>query len=483
MRLEPPPTGRKVTRAETVVAQIKARIASRALAPGARLPSVRVMAEQMTVSKSTVVEAYDRLLAEGAVTARRGSGFFVAGPARPLSLAAIGPQLDREVDPLWVSRQSLQSGPDILKPGSGWLPDSWMPDEAIQRALRQLARAPLEVRTRYDVPLGFAPLRQQVALRMADWGVPVDPDQILLTNSASHALDLVCRFLLEPGDTVLIDDPCHFGFHALLRAHRAKVLGVPHTPQGPDVDAMAELVEKEKPRFYLTIAALHNPTGATISPVVAHRVLKLAEKHGFLIVEDEVFADLEPTPTTRIASFDGLDRVIQIGSLTKTVSASFRCGFIAAKRDWIEQLIDLKLATSGSASQLSAGLLHRVLVEGGYRRHLDQLRSKLSAGMGLTLKRLAAAGLAPWIEPRGGMFLWARLPDGLDAADVARNALRSGVVFAPGNVFSLAPGPSGYLRFNVALCGPPRIFDVLETAMNEAARGRASSIDATAQQG
>ncbi|HEV3044709.1 MAG TPA: PLP-dependent aminotransferase family protein [Roseiarcus sp.] len=471
----PPSDGRKLTRAAAVVEAVRARIDGRALAPGARLPSVRAMAAAMAVSKSTVVEAYDRLLAEGAIVARRGSGFYVAGPTRPLSLAAIGPQLDRAIDPLWVMRQSLQAGPDMLTPGSGWLPESWMPDLAIQRGLRHVAREAVETRTQYDAPLGFAPLRQQMALRFGERGVSAAPDQIILTNSASHALDLVCRFLLEPGDAVLVDDPCYFNFHALLRAHRARIVGVPHTPDGPDVEAFARILAEEKPRFYLAIAGLHNPTGATLAPAVAHRLLKLAEKHATLIVEDEVFADLEPAPATRMASFDGFERVIQVGSLTKTVSAAFRCGFIAAKHEWIEALIDLKLATSGSSGRLSAVLLHRILTEGGYRRHLDQLRAKLSSAMGLALRRLEAAGLTAWLEPRGGMFLWARLPDGLDAADVARIGLRRGVVFAPGNVFSLAQGPNPYLRFNVALCSPPRVFATLAEAMNEAARGAAAA--------
>src|SRR5579863_7455860 len=184
---DPPSDGRKLTRAEAVIEAIRARIDGRSLAPGARLPSVRGMAAAMAVSKSTVVEAYDRLLAEGAIASRRGSGFYVAGPTRPLSLAAIGPQLDRAIDPLWVMRQSLQSGPDVLKPGSGWLPESWMPDLAIQRGLRSLARDRSENYTQYDAPLGFAPLRQLIALRCGERGVPANPDQILLTNSASHA--------------------------------------------------------------------------------------------------------------------------------------------------------------------------------------------------------------------------------------------------------------------------------------------------------
>ena len=124
---------------------------------------------------------------------------------------------------------------------------------------------PPRLASEYDAPLGFAPLRLQHARRLAERGVAADPDQILLTNSASQSLDLLCRFLLEPGDAVLVDDPCYFNFLAMLRAHRVKAIGVPFTPEGPDVDAFASILAAHRPRFYLTIAGLHNPTGATIS--------------------------------------------------------------------------------------------------------------------------------------------------------------------------------------------------------------------------
>jgi DNA-binding transcriptional MocR family regulator len=464
------PDGPSPTRAASVVGAIRSRIDSRSLAPGARLPSVRGLAETMAVSKSTVVEAYDRLIAEGAIVARRGSGFYVAGPTRPLSLAALGPQLDRAIDPLWLMRQSLQSGPDVLKPGSGWLPDSWMPDLELQRGLRALARGPSSARIQYDTPLGFAPLRVQHARRFAERGVIAAPDQILLTESASQSLDILCRYFLEPGASVIVDDPCYFNFLALLRAHRVNAVGVPYTPDGPDVDAFAQLLTAHKPRFYLTIAGLHNPTGATMSPVTAHRILRLVEKHDTIIIEDDIFADFEPEPAPRFAGFDGFERVIQVGSLSKTVSAAIRCGYIAAKPEWIDELVDLKLAINQGNGHMSAVLLHQLLADGGHRRHLDALRAKLSAAMGHAIRRLGALGLTPWVEPRGGLFLWARLPDGLDAADIARHGIKNNVVFAPGNVFSLSHAARGYLRFNVALCGHPAIFEALEAAMADARR-------------
>jgi DNA-binding transcriptional MocR family regulator len=456
---------RSGTLIDGIVATIRQRIAARTLTAGAKLPSVRALARTAGVSTSTVVEAYERLAADGAIRSRPGSGFYVESALSPLSLADIGPRLDREVDPLWVSRQSLNSSANLLKPGCGWMPASWMPEAGLRRALRLLARTDDDALTDYGTPLGLAPLRQLLSRRMAEHGLVAPPDQIMLTESGTQAIDLLCRFLIEPGDTVLVDDPCYFNFHALLRAHRAKVVGVPYTPSGPDLEAFGQALAEHHPRLYITNSAIHNPTGATLSPVAAHRVLKLADEFELTIVEDDIFADFGDPATPRLAAFDGLNRVVQIGSFSKTLSASVRCGYIAAPTDWIEGLADLKIATSFGGGRLSAELLLTVLKDGGYRRHMDMLRARLSKAMAETTKRLAALGITPWIEPRAGMFLWCRLPDGADAAEVARRALSHDVVLAPGNVFSLSGGAHSFMRFNVAQCEDPKVFEVLRRSL------------------
>ena len=457
------------TRVGTVMDSLRERIASRLLTPGARVPSIRAMTETLGVSKSTVVEAYDRLVAEGAIVARRGSGFFVSGHAPPFALADLGPRLDRDLDPLWLTRQSLETAATVLKPGCGWMPSSWLPEDGVRRALRAVARDPHAPLADYASPGGLPALRQQLAWRLAQHGVEAPPEQIVLTDGGTHALDLVCRFLLEPGDTVLIDDPCYFNFQALLLAHRARVVSVPYTPSGPDLTAFERVLTESRPRLYVTNSAIHNPTGATLAPAVAHRLLKLAGEHDLLIVEDDIFADFEDEAAPRLAAFDGLARVVTIGSFSKTLSAAVRCGYIAARAEWIEPLIDLKLATTFGNGQLTASVVHRMLVDGTYRRHLEAMRAKLADAMGETIRRLGHAGLDIWTRPRGGIFVWARLPDSLDAADVARHALTENVVFAPGNVFSASQSAAGFLRFNVSQCNRPKVYETLQRAMEASA--------------
>lgn len=455
------------TRTGMVVRAIRDRIDARTLTPGARLPSIRAMAETSGVARSTVVEAYDRLAAEGVIRSRPGSGFYVTAPLAPLALDRLASTKEREVDPLWMLRQSLGERRHHLMPGCGWLPDDWLAGDALRKAMRGAARSDENgTLAGYASPLGSPPLRALLARRMADQGIEAGSDQILLTDSGTHALDLVCRFLLQPGDTVLVDDPCYFNFLALLRAHRATVVGVPMTPTGPDVAVFDEAAAKHRPRFYLTNSGVHNPTGASLAATTAHRLLKIAEAQDMVVVEDDIFADFEHTPSPRLTAFDGLDRTIRIGSFSKSLSAAVRCGHIAARPDWIEGLADLRIATSMAGSPLAANLLHAVLTDGSYRRHVDGVRTRLARATARVAKRLRAIGIEPWTDPAAGIFLWARLPDGVDAVDLARRAIAEGIVLAPGPVFSTSGGWRDHMRFNVAMSDDDRLYAFLEKTVS-----------------
>lgn len=457
-----------ITRTQAVVKAINAKIASRALVSGDRLPSIRRFAESMAVSPSTVVEAYDRLEAEGIIRARRGSGFYVTGAGLPpLALAEVGPALEREVDPFWVSRQSLDAEASALKPGCGWLPADWLPTAAVRKGLRAVARADDALVSEYGSTRGSLPLRRLLLSRFAEEGIEATADQLTLTASGTQAIDLICRMLLRPNDTVLVDDPCYFNFQALLRAHQVNIVGAPFTPTGPDVEAFERTLEADNPRLYITNSALHNPTGATLSPQVAHRVLRAAANHGLTIVEDDIFADFEPSMSPRLAVLDGLDRVIRIGSFSKTLSASIRCGYVAARRDWIEGLVDLQVATSfGGPSPIATEVIAHVLAGGSYRKHMVEVRRRLARARSEAVERLRPLGIVPWTEPRGGFYLWCRLPSGLDSAVIARRCLEQNVVLAPGNVFSVSQSAAEFMRFNVAHLSE-RALEVLAGALEQ----------------
>ncbi len=390
-------TERQTTRIEGVMASIRSRITARSLLPGARLPSVRVQAKAMKVSVSTVVEAYERLVAEGLIHAQPGSGFYVSGPLAPLALAEIGPKLDREVDPLWISRQALEAKAAVLKPGCGWLPATWMYEAGLRRALRALARADAVALADYAPPLGLPALRQALSRRMAGHGIEASPSQILLTESGTHALDLICRFLLEPGDTVLLDDPCYFNFHALLKAHRVKIAGVPYTTGGPDIERFEAALKTHAPRLYITNSAIQNPTGAELSAVTAHKLLKLADRTNLVIVEDDIFADFELSPAPRLAPSTGwhaffISAVFPRPYPLLCVVATSLGALIGLKASTV-----LKIATNFGGGRLTSISCWRhsqtAAIASTWNRYGAMARSD-----GKTLTRLAPLGIIrPWL--------------------------------------------------------------------------------------
>jgi len=341
-----------------------------------------------------------------------------------------------------------------------------MPTAALRKGLRTLARADGTVLFDYASTRGTLALRRLLLGRFAEEGLVITPDQIMLTGSGTQGIDLICRFLLRPGDTVLVDDPCYFNFQALLRAHQVKIVGIPYTPTGPDTSAFEQALQALHPRLYITNSALHNPTGASLSPQTAHRVLSAAAANGLTIVEDDIFAAFEPALTPRLAITDGLARVIRIGSFSKTLSASVRCGYIAARTDWIEGLVDMQIATSfGGASRVATELIASVLAGGSYRKHMEEVRQRLTRARKKAIDRLAPLGITPWITPRGGFYLWCRLPEGHDSAVIARRCMAHKVILAPGNVFSVSQSATSFLRFNVAQLGDERIYSVIKKAM------------------
>jgi len=449
---------------DQIIDQFVARIGDKSLRAGSRLPSIRRFAADYSVSKFTVVEAYDRLVALGYVHSRRGAGFFVAPRVESHANAPVRrePPLRRCVDSLWLLRHdALTTDSQLLKPGCGWLPASWMPEAELEKALRDLSRRPNARLTSYGEPFGYRPLRQQLCVRLAELEIGAEPEQIVLTMGAMQALDLIARYLVDDGDVVLVDEPGFFNVFANQKLNGARLFGVPRTPNGPDVAVLEQLLAEHKPKLFITNSVLHNPTGASLNRATAFRILQLAEKYDLTIVEDDIYSDFQTGPGERLAALDQLQRVIYIGSFSKTLSANLRVGFIVADTRRAQDLCDLKLLTSLSTSEVSERVIHAMLTEGSYRKHMDRVKSRLKQVSDTVLPRLEALGITFWAQPGGGMFCYARLPHHDDTAQLAQQALADGLMMAPGVLFCPQSGSTPWLRFNMAHMDDERIWDWL----------------------
>jgi len=453
---------------DQIVSAIRNLIDDRVLRPAMRLPPIRRFAETHAVSRFTAVEAYDRLVALGYLQSRRGSGFYVAARPDAAVQAKRCYESERAFDNVGMLYQSLDDTSRHAKVGAGWLPSDWLDQEGVRRNIRTLARRDSTQVVSYGTPRGYRPLRDQLQIKLGDMGIAADPSQIVLSHGATHALDIIARTLLKSGDCVFVDDPGYWNLFSALRLFGVNLIGVPRNQDGPDVEALELLLAEHQPKVFFTHSVLHNPTACSLSPATAFRVLQLAEKHDFLIVEDDIHADLHPGTPTRLAQLDQLRRVIYVGSFAKTLSASLRVGFLAADMDLAARMTDVKIISCLSTSEFSENLVYLMLTEGRYRKFIERIQGRLAEATYGTLKLLEKSGLKIYAEPKGGMFVWAQVPGVSDSVPLATQAAQAGVMLAPGNVFRPQMQASPWLRFNVAYALDPRLERFLGEALAKA---------------
>jgi len=443
--------------ADQIVAGVKRQIDDRHLRPGAKLPSIRSFAESYKVSRFTVVEAYDRLVAMGYLQSRRGAGFYTAAGPAEANLPAASESHARNDDLVWLVRRLLEADESATLVGGPWLPNSWLDEAGIRQGLNALARKNGAHLLEYGHPFGYLPLREHLAMMLAGLGIQAHPGQILLTQGTSQALELVIRYLLKPGDAALVDDPGYYNMFGNLRLQGVTMLAVPRNPDGPDIAALENLAAEHRPKVYFTQSVMQNPTGSDMSPHVAFRLLQAAERYKFTVVEDDIFSDLQVKPTPRLATLDQLHRVIYARSFSKTLSGSLRVGFIACTQEIANELADIKMLTSITTSQFTERLIYLMLVDGHYRKYLSRLYERLGEARLVVLRAFERIGMQVFAEPADGMFVWARFPQIEDSLPLAEAAQRDGFMLAPGTVFRPHLERSPWMRFNVAVCEEPRV--------------------------
>lgn len=444
---------------DQIVAGIKRQIEDRHLRPGAKLPSIRKFAETYDVSRFTVVEAYDRLVAMGYLRSRRGAGFYTAQPptqpeAAPLARAD---NHKRNEELVWLIRRLLEADENMVLAGSPWLPNSWLNESGIRQSLNVLARKNGAYLLEYGNPFGYLPLREHLALTLARLGVTAHAGQILLTQGTSQALELVIRFLLRSGDAALVDDPGYYNMFGNLRLQGVEMLPVPRNPDGPDIAVLEKLAAAHQPKIYFTQSVMQNPTGTDMSPHVAFKVLQAAERHNFIVVEDDIFSDLQANPTPRLATLDQLKRVVYVRSFSKTLSGSLRVGFVACAQNIANELADIKMLTSITTSQFTERLIYVMLVDGHYRKYLSRLHERLGEARLNVVRTFERIGMQLFVEPADGMFVWARFPHVDDSLALAEASQRDGIMLAPGAIFRPHLERSPWMRFNVAVCEDARV--------------------------
>ena len=425
---------------------------------GERIPSIRHMARLCRVSPLTVANAYTRLVEAEVLVAHARGGYFAARTTPP-------PRPDPgEDDPLWLLQHAYETTAPTIKAGCGWLSEQYRYSLSVRRALERLARSDLlPTFLDYGNPAGFPALRLAIRQLLARRAIPCPEEGIVLTHGASQGLELALRACTKPGDTVLVDDPGYCNLYPLLHMLGLGARGVPRTKEGVDITALEDILAHERATVMVTTSVLHNPTGVCSTAANITALYTLTCQHGLTVIEDNIFLDLAPQTQPCLARMDTEERVVHVGSFSKTITPGLRVGYVRCAPDLARRIMEYKMAVGLTSSSLNEALVCSILQGGFYHSHLADLREGLFKAQKATCAALLKAGLALYTQPSGGMFVWARFPGDKQVRTIMRRAAQADILLAPGSLFCPTGQDTPWFRFNVTQCDSPTLLTFLRT--------------------
>lgn len=456
---------------------VRRDIAQQRYAPGERLPSVRALAAAQGVSVATVVRCYRHLEALGAVQARNKSGMYVAEPtARGAASADVGGvgvrhaqpraqptpppvefdrlvSLEHRMTQLYAltTQQPLQWGLHLANAAP-----AWYPTDALARIAQRLLRSQPEMLGTYPTGSGLPALRTELVGWMATYGLDLQPEELLVTNGSTEALNVALRAVARPGDAVVVESPVYFGLLQMLGNLGLRAIELPCTPgEGMSLEALEYALEHQSGvRAVVAMPNFQNPLGHVMPDRNKRRLLRLVEQHDLALIEDDVFGDLSHTPNRPqpVKAWDRHGRVIYCGSSSKSVAPAFRLGWASGGR-WHARMESLKLSTSLAAPWLEQAVMAEFMCTGGLQPHLRRLRERLAQTTpraAEAVRKYFPAGTRVH-SPAGGWWLWLELPEPVDALALLQLAVAQGIAFTPGALFSTHTAKyASYLRLNIA---------------------------------
>jgi DNA-binding transcriptional MocR family regulator len=459
-------------RYERYADEIAGLIRQQTLRPGDKLPSVRQASAGRQISPSTVFQAYYLLEARGLIRARPRSGYYVNATARVTSSEPLASQppassthvaiSDLVFEVLGAMRQR-----ELVPLGSAFPGPELFPLPRLARTLASGMRRMDPRRIVEDLGPGNAELRRQIALRYAVQGLKVDPNEIVITNGAMEALNLCLQAVTEPGDVVAIESPT---FYAALQAlERLKLRAVEvttHPRHGVDLAALRAVLARHRVKACWFMPNFQNPLGSLMPDEAKRGLVALLGEHDIPLIEDDVYGELYHgrQPPLPAKAFDRSGTVMHCGSFSKCLAPGYRVGWVAAGRQ-AQAVERLKLMSSLSAPVPSQQAISGYLQQGGYDRHLRQLRQALAASQARALRAVEKhfPKGTHITRPEGGYFLWVELPASVDALQLHRLALAHSISLAPGQIFSADRRFGHCLRLNFGHAADKRIDSDIKT--------------------
>jgi len=445
-----------------------------ALRAGDRLPSVRRLAQERSVSVATVLEAYLRLENAGLIEVRPKSGHFVRRrttlTAEPRTPRTCTTPSRVTVSDAYTKILEAMRDPELLPFGCATIDPSYLPIAALNRIITQVTREMTTVGARYEGAPGLLTLRRQIARRAVEAGVAISEHDLCTTIGATEGLSLALRAVARPGDVIAVESPAYFGVLQAIEGLGMRTLEIPANPRtGLDVSAFEEALRLQPVRALVCAPTVANPLGSIMPDDERERLVRITKRHDIPVIEDDVYGELvfdgsRPRPLRAFAAPSHESHVLLVSSVSKTLAPGYRVGWIAGGR-WHDQIVRLKYGATLACPTLLGMAVAEFLASGGYDRHLRRLRTAIAGNV----ERYREAIVTQFPEgtrvsaPRGGFVLWVELPAGVDALTLHEQALRRRIVLAPGPLFSARNRFTNFIRMSAGTPWSERVDEGIKT--------------------
>ena len=456
---------------QQITEHLKARISDGRLPAGSRLPTVRQLAADLGVTRLTIQNAYAELQTAGWVEATVGRGTYVShdvnGHSFGRGMVALTP--DGVINDILQLNQIVG-----LRSMASASPDPRLfPAEEFWATLAELQSDALAM-VSYSSSQGDPQLRVEISQDLAERGIDVTPDEVLVVAGVTQGLALISRTLAQVGDTILVEQPTYLGLLHTLKLHGVNAVGVALDEEGPILSDLEQAIQQHRPRFFYTVPTFQNPTGRCMSLERRLALLDICANYGVIVVEDDIYGRLAydaPSPPPLYA-LDTRGQVIFVSSYSKVLMPGLRLGFVIAPQRWADRLLSLRRATDLCSPTLLQRALAHFLRSGGLKRHLRRVlpiyrerRNTLVTALQRTLPPAIR-----WVQPQGGFCAWLTMPAYHPFSDLEQALLRQGWAVTPGEVFLAEPAQLKSIRICFGTLTPDVInagVDVVSFAIRE----------------
>ncbi|MFZ5899560.1 MAG: PLP-dependent aminotransferase family protein [Bacillota bacterium] len=439
---------------------IKEKIENGEWTPGSKIPPQRVLAKSFGVNRSTVVLAMDELMAEGLIEGKSGSGTRVINNTWSLLSSTPPPDWNSYIQsgihkPNWTTIQEINRAefyPHTVRLGTGELSPELFPREMMKAILHRLTDRIQSLG--YEEPKGLIYLREQLSRYLRRFGIDASPSSILIVSGALQALQLISVGLLQRGSTIFLEKPSYLYSLHVFQSAGMRLFGIPLDYDGIRTKVIAEQKKRQNAALLYTIPSFHNPTGILMSRERRKELIQMCEKERLPLIEDDVYRELwlDAQPPKPLKALDKNGLVLYLGSVSKSLSAGLRIGWVVGPESVIERLADIKMQTDYGSSSLSQWVMAEWLAGGLYEQHLNNVREALRLRREITVSALERhfSGIATWTVPKGGFYIWLSLLPEISMRKLFEKALEKGILLNPGNVYDQQGGKHLRLSYSYA---------------------------------